>query len=101
MRRLIALLLLANLAPLGAHAAEAPDAKALHAANCTACHASRFGGDANLIYTRSDRRVQSLTALGKQVRFCKDTIGLTWFDEEVNGMIDYLNTTYYHFPTDK
>ena len=58
--------------------------------NCTRCH-----GDE--VYTRPDRRVKSLAALGKQVRRCKNNIGIQLFDEDVDDIIKYLNTKYYKF----
>lgn len=58
--------------------------------NCTRCHDDS-------VYTRPNRRVKNLPGLGKQVRFCKDTIGITWFDDEVNDVVYYLNDKYYHF----
>ncbi len=71
-------------------AANIENGEDLHFANCTGCH------DAS-VYTRDNRRVKSLAQLGTQVRFCKDTLGLTWFDDEVDDVIGYLNKTYYHF----
>lgn len=62
----------------------------LHAKNCTSCH-----GDS--VYTRKDHRVTSLAGLEKQVRRCELSLGLKWFDEEVNDVVNYLNTTYYKF----
>lgn len=58
--------------------------------NCTRCH-----GDE--VYTRPNRRVTSLAGLGKQVRRCKDNIGIQLFDEDVNDIVKYLNATYYKF----
>lgn len=58
--------------------------------NCTRCHDDS-------VYTRPNRRVKTLPGLGKQVRFCKDTIGITWFDDEVNDVVYFLNDKYYHF----
>lgn len=71
-------------------AADIENGDDLHFTNCTGCH------DAS-VYSRDDRRVRSLSQLGTQVRFCKDSLGLTWFDDEVNDVIEYLNQTYYHF----
>jgi hypothetical protein len=62
----------------------------LHFENCTGCHDDS-------VYTRENRRVKSLAQLGTQVRFCRDAVGLTWFDDEVDDVIEYLNKTYYHF----
>jgi len=72
------------------NAADLFNGEELHSEKCTACHGSS-------IYTRANRRVQSLPALGTQVRFCKDNLGITWFDDEVDDVIGYLNENYYHF----
>ncbi len=62
----------------------------LHLDNCTGCHDSG-------VYTRPDRKVTSLPRLGTQVRFCRDNLGITWFDDEVADVVHYLNTEYYKF----
>jgi len=71
-------------------AADIENGDELHFDNCTGCHDSTA-------YTRENRKVQSLVRLGSQVRFCKDNLGLTWFDDEVDDVIGYLNKKYYHF----
>ncbi len=71
-------------------AADIDNGDDLHFANCTGCHDES-------VYTRDNRRVSSLPRLGTQVHFCKDSLGLTWFDDEVEDVIGYLNKTYYHF----
>ena len=71
-------------------AADIENGDDLHFENCTGCHDSTA-------YTRDNRKVRSLARLGTQVRFCKDNLGLTWFDDEVNDVIGYLNKEYYHF----
>ena len=71
-------------------AADIENGDDLHFENCTGCHDSTA-------YTRDDRKVRSLARLGTQVRFCRDNLGLTWFDDEVNDVIGYLNKEYYHF----
>ena len=73
-----------------AQAADIENGDDLHFENCTGCHDSS-------VYTRDNRNVRSLARLGTQVRFCKDSLGLTWFDDEVDDVIEYLNTNYYHF----
>ena len=83
------LLLVAGLF-LSARAADVDNGDDLHMGECTGCHDSTA-------YTREDRKVQSLARLGTQVRFCKDNLGVTWFDDEVDDVIAYLNKTYYHF----
>lgn len=71
-------------------AADIDNGDDLHFSNCTGCHDES-------VYTRDNRNVTSLERLGTQVRFCKDTLGLSWFDDEVEDVIEYLNKTYYHF----
>ena len=73
-----------------AQAQDADNGKALHDGNCTRCHDSA-------VYTRPNKRVTTLPKLGKQVRFCKDNLGITWFDDEVNDVVTFLNNNYYHF----
>ena len=73
-----------------ANAADISNGSELHAENCTACHDSS-------LYTRENRRVQTLPRLGTQVRFCKDNLGITWFDDEVDDVVGFLNENYYHF----
>jgi hypothetical protein len=41
--------------------------------------------------------MMDLAQLGRQVRFCQNAVGATWFDDEVDDVIEYLNTSYYHF----
>jgi len=74
--------------------ADTEDGKELHGESCVRCHDS---GN----YTRENRKVTSLPALGTQVRMCKNNLGLTWFDDEVNDVIGYLNKEYYHFDAKK
>ena len=71
-------------------AADIDNGDDLHFANCTGCHDSS-------VYTRANRTVNSLARLGTQVRFCKDSLELTWFDDEVDDVVGYLNEKYYHF----
>ena len=73
-----------------AQAADIENGDDLHFEHCTGCHDSS-------VYTRADRKVSDLAQLGKQVRFCKDAVGATWFDDEVDDVIAYLNAQYYQF----
>ena len=72
------------------NAADINNGNLLHAEKCTACHDSA-------LYTRENRRVQTLPNLGAQVRFCKDNLGITWCDDEVEDGVGYLNKNYYHY----
>jgi hypothetical protein len=64
--------------------------KQLNDEHCVKCHGSE-------VYTRPDRRVKSLDGLHKQVRFCEQNLGLTWFDDEIDSTAAYLNQEYYKF----
>ena len=88
MNKPIALLLAVLATPI--HAADIENGDDLHFTHCTGCHDESA-------YTREDRRVQSLERLRQQVNFCKDSLGLAWFDEDVDDVTAYLNQTYYHF----
>ena len=66
------------------------DAESLHSENCTRCH----GTD---VYTRSDRKVTSLEALGAQVRMCDSQLETQLFPEDMEKLTQYLNTMYYKF----
>lgn len=61
-----------------------------HKDHCYKCH-----GDE--VYTRDDRFVKTISALGKQVRRCKDNLGIAWFDEDTDAVIHFLNKKYYKF----
>ena len=75
-------------APL--HAAEDADGEALYRQYCTSCHDDSM-------YTRKNRRVNSMDALTSQVGRCDAALGLKWFDDEINAVAAYLNKNYYHF----
>ncbi|MGD8590060.1 MAG: cytochrome c [Chromatiales bacterium] len=72
------------------YAVEMDTGKSLVEKNCVRCHG-------NEVYTRSDRRVTSLSGLHKQVRRCEQMLGLTWFDDDIDNVAGYLNQQYYKF----
>ncbi len=76
-------------------AANPAHGKDLHDANCQSCHSSLMGGDPDRIYTRSDRRVTSIDGLRKQVTRCKTTVGVAWPEDQIEDVVDYLNTSFY------
>ena len=73
------------------------DGKALHDASCMQCHASLTGGDANSLYSRSDRKVKSLAGLEKRVANCAIAADANWTAEQQQQVIDYLNSRFYRF----
>jgi len=78
-------------------AADVAQGEALHKKHCVACHASMTGGKPDTLYTREKRRVSSLSALDKQVRRCEQSLGLRWFDDQVDSVTAYLDERFYHF----
>jgi hypothetical protein len=64
--------------------------KQLVDANCYQCHD-------NAVYTRADRRVTTMPGLTKQVRRCEQSLGLKWFDDDIDNAAAYLNQQFYHF----
>ena len=71
-------------------AADISNGKKLQQKNCMSCHDDSM-------YTRDNRRINSLPALRTQVQRCESTLGLTWFDEEVDDVTGYLNQSFYKF----
>ena len=80
-----------------AQAADWQRGEQLHNSQCIGCHASRFGNNGADIYTRANRRVQSLEGLKGQVERCKNNLEITWFDDDVADVVAYLNRQYYKF----
>ena len=64
--------------------------KSLQQKNCMKCHDDG-------IYTREDRRVTTPDALRNQVQRCETNLKLKWFPEDVDAVVEYLNTTFYKF----
>ena len=78
-------------------AADFTRGKELHQENCISCHVSIMGGDGSGIYTRSDRQIESLDMLRKQVKRCKTSLQEDWPEDQVEDVIYYLNQTFYKF----
>ncbi len=66
-------------------------------AKCTACHVQMFGGDGSKIYTRKDRKIHSVEGLIGQVKGCNAKTGANLGKDDVDNIVNYLNTTYYKF----
>jgi hypothetical protein len=71
--------------------------KPLNDKACIGCHARRFGGDADRIYFRSERRVRTPTQLLAQVSYCNAELGTGYFPDEEEHIAAYLNKQYYRF----
>lgn len=77
--------------------ADIENGKELHDSNCTSCHVSMQGGDGSSIYTREHKRIESYSALIKQVKRCRDSLGMPWPEEHVNDVVEYLNSSFYKY----
>ena len=55
---------------------------------CNQCHTTS-------VYTRKDRKVNSLKDLEAQVRRCDSNLNTNWFDDEIHDVTAYLNKQYY------
>lgn len=71
--------------------------KKLHAESCVSCHISMTGGDGSTLYTRSDRKINSRISLETQVQRCATNTNLSWFEDDVNSVAEYLDKTWYQF----
>jgi len=71
-------------------ASQTDQGKKLHEGNCVRCHNSQ-------LYLRENRKVKNLGALSGQVQTCTTNLGLTWFEDEVAAVANYLNAQYYKF----
>lgn len=89
MRNFILFLLVAGFSA-SSNANDIKNGNKLHTDNCTRCHDTS-------VYTRANKRVKTLPKLDSQVRMCKNNLGITWFDDEVEDVTVYLNKNYYHF----
>lgn len=65
--------------------------------DCVACHARRMAGDADKMYLRSDRRVNTPQQLLAQVSYCNSELGTKYFPDEEEHIAAYLNAHYYKF----
>ncbi len=93
---ILSILLLGGLVGLS-QAADIERGRQLQMENCVQCHAAMYGGDGTTIYVREDRRIDSKAALIKQVKRCKNSMGLPWPTDQIDDLIAYLNQTFYHF----
>jgi cytochrome c5 len=99
--RVIALIAALALAA-GAHAApfakgNADIGKKLHTQHCDGCHAAKFGGDPDKIYTRADHKVRNADQLAQRIGACNAMLGLNLFPEDELNLGAHLNKTFYKF----
>jgi mono/diheme cytochrome c family protein len=75
---------------LSASGADHADAQALIEQHCSSCHGSEM-------YTREDRKVNSFSALSKQVAACNSNLNTGLSQDEVGAVAALLNEQYYNF----
>lgn len=95
------------LVTIPAAAAESPPApfangdanigKTLAEHDCVACHARHMAGDAEKMYLRSNRRVNTPQQLLAQVRYCNSELGTNYFPDDEEHVAAHLNAQYYKF----
>lgn len=90
MYRSVSALLLAALVSTTALAEDQPKGQALYEKHCTSCHNES-------VMTRSNRMVKDLKQLHGQVQRCERSLGLTWFEEDIEQVTNYLNKHFYKF----
>ncbi len=75
---------------------DAEEAKSMYEEDCTKCHDSS-------VFTRpaKERKVNDLAALKKQVSRCVGATGASWFEEDEENVVQYLNENFYKFAKEK
>jgi cytochrome c553 len=99
MKTLIVILALLSSAAFAApfDKGDAKAGKAIVDKQCSGCHAARFNGDANRIYTRPDHRIKSASSLAQQITTCNANLGNALFPEDELNIGAYLNSAFYKF----
>ena len=94
---LVALLSVAFSAPVLA-APDLANGKAIDQQKCYSCHAKKTGfGNGDMIYTRSDGKVKSMSDLKRMVSLCNTQLRLDLFPEDEIDVIAFLNQQFYKF----
>lgn len=70
--------------------AEDFDAEAFHQEKCMTCHGTE-------VYTRPNRRIDSLSALETQVARCDANLSTQLFPQDLESLVKHLNGEYYKF----
>ena len=89
---------LAQKQPAPFAAGDAKAGKAIVDRDCVGCHAAKFAGDPDRMYTRPDHRVKTPAKLLAQVQACNTNLAKGYFPEEEEHIAAYLNLQFYKFP---
>lgn len=88
---ILALLLAVPLADVEAAPFEEGRGEMLYQNHCVACHTTQ-------VHWRDQRLAKDWPSLRAQVRRWERNTGLTWSEEDVEAVSQYLNQLYYQFP---
>jgi mono/diheme cytochrome c family protein len=67
----------------------------LHQAECAGCHKAPH--NAAFYESRRGKKLKSRASVFTMVQSCANHFNIAWFDEEVDAVTVYLNTTYYKY----
>ncbi len=71
--------------------------KAIAERDCVSCHAAKFPGNPDRMYTRPEHRVTTPRKLLAQVQACNTNLGKGYFPEDEENVAAYLNREFYKF----
>ncbi|MEN9514748.1 MAG: hypothetical protein ACK5DW_11935 [Burkholderiales bacterium] len=54
-----------------------------------------------MIYSAEFRKIKQLTQLRQRVETCASRVNAGWFDEEIDGVTQWLNQRFYRFQSGK
>lgn len=72
------------------YAGDPAQGQTLHNEDCLVCHDSS-------VYTRENRRVQTLEDLMTRVNLCQEDVGAEWNEIQLDDVVAYLNELFYNF----
>jgi cytochrome c553 len=88
---------LAQTQPAPFSSGDAKAGKVMVDRDCVACHAQKFAGDPDRMYSRPDRRIKTPAQLLSQVQACNTNLAKGYFPEEEEHIAAYLNLQFYKF----
>jgi hypothetical protein len=97
-RTLLLVLLCAGLSAPVLATPDIANGKTIDQQKCYSCHAKKTGfGNGDMIYTRADGKVKSMSDLKRMVSLCNTQLRLDLFPEDELDVIAFLNQQFYKF----